>query len=172
MISYKEKLNAITTFIFDVDGVITNGDIVLHANEFIRTLNVKDAYAIQHATKNGYYIFIITGGSSEEVKRRLLELGVKEVHLKSSNKLSVYEKIKTDYTLKDEEVLYMGDDIPDYPVMKKVGVATCPQDSAIEIKRICDYQSPVFGGKGCVRDVIEQTMRLHGKWFTEESMIW
>lgn len=172
MTSYKEKLAKISTFIFDVDGVITNGDIVLHANEFIRTLNVKDAYAIQHASKSGYPIFIITGGSSEEVKKRLLELGVKEVHLKSSKKLDVYEKIKADYSLCDEEILYMGDDIPDYLVMKKVGVATCPQDAAVEIKQICHYHSPVLGGKGCVRDVIEQTMRLHGKWFTEESVIW
>lgn len=172
MTSYKEKLAKISTFIFDVDGVLTNGDILLFANDFVRTLNAKDAYAIQHAAKNNYQFFIITGGSSEEVKKRLLELGVKEVHLKSSKKIDVYEKIKADYSLSDEEILYMGDDIPDYLVMKKVGVATCPQDAAVEIKQICDYQSPYFGGKGCVRDIIEQTLRLQGKWFTEDSVIW
>ena len=112
---------------------------------------------------------IITGGSSEEVKKRLLGLGATEVCLKSSNKLEVYESLKLKYNFTDEEALYMGDDIPDYPVLKKVGVSTCPQDAAVEIKEIVDYHSPYNGGQQCVRDVIEQTLRLQGKWFTEGS---
>ena len=172
MISYKERLNPITTFIFDVDGVLTNGDVILFKDDFVRTMNSKDAYALQNAVNHGYKVFVITGGSSEEVKQRLLELGVTEVHLKSSNKLMVYLSIKEAHSLKDEEILYMGDDIPDYPVLEKVGLACCPQDAAIEIKQVSHYQSPYFGGKGCVRDVIEQTMRLHGHWFTDKSMHW
>lgn len=172
MISYKERLNSITTFIFDVDGVLTNGDVLLYNNEFVRSMNSKDAYALQNAVKHGYKIFIITGGNSEEVKNRLLDLGVTEVHLKSSNKLMVYNSIKSAHNLVDEEILYMGDDIPDYPVLEKVGIACCPQDAAVEIKQISHYQSPFFGGRGCVRDIIEQTMRLHGHWFSTEGFTW
>ena len=95
-----------------------------------------------------------------------------EVFLSSHDKIKVYQDCKEKYGFEDEETLYMGDDIPDYYVMKKVGVATCPQDSAVEIKEICHYQSPIMGGKGCVRDVIEQTLRVQKKWFTAEAFIW
>ncbi len=172
MISYKERLHAITTFMFDVDGVLTNGDVILYNNEVIRTMNSKDSYVMQLAIKLGYKIFIITGGRSQEVKDRLLDLGVNEVHLRCSNKLEVYEGIKQAHGLLDAEVLYMGDDIPDFEVLLQVGLATCPQDAAVDIKRICHYQSPFLGGQGCVRDVIEQTLRLHGKWMGELSMHW
>lgn len=172
MKSYKEKLPNITTFIFDVDGVFTNGEVMLFENQVVRTMHSKDGYAVQYASKIGFKIFVITGGYSEEVKLRLLNLGVKEVHLRTHNKLIVYNEIKTKHQLNDSEILYMGDDIPDYEVMTKVGVATCPQDAAPEIKSISHYQSPINGGKGCVRDVIEQTLRVHGKWFGEGSMIW
>jgi 3-deoxy-D-manno-octulosonate 8-phosphate phosphatase (KDO 8-P phosphatase) len=172
MISYKEKLPNITTFIFDVDGVLTNGDVLLIGGEIVRILNSRDGYALQHANKKGYRILIITGGSSEEVKTRLLDLGATEVHLKSKNKLSVYKVLQKKYGFSDEEVLYMGDDIPDYPVLETVGVSTCPQDAAVEIKEICDYQSPYNGGRHCVRDVIEQTLRVQGKWFDEDGFEW
>jgi 3-deoxy-D-manno-octulosonate 8-phosphate phosphatase (KDO 8-P phosphatase) len=170
--SYKEKLNAVKYFIFDVDGVLTDGSVQLIGEGFIRTLNSKDGYALQYAAKKGYNIFVITGGSSQEVASRLLSAGAKEVHLHAKNKTKVYESLKNKYGFKDEEVLYMGDDIPDYPVLKVVGVATCPQDAAVEIKAISHYQSPYFGGKGCVRDVIEQTMRVQGKWFNEDAFEW
>lgn len=170
--SYKEKLNSVKYFIFDVDGVLTDGSVQLINGGFIRTLNSKDGYALQYAAKKGYGIFVITGGSSQEVADRLLSAGAKEVHLHSKNKKAVYESLKNKYSFKDEEVLYMGDDIPDYPVLKIVGIATCPQDAAVEIKAISDYQSPYFGGKGCVRDVIEQTMRVQGKWFNEDAFEW
>jgi 3-deoxy-D-manno-octulosonate 8-phosphate phosphatase (KDO 8-P phosphatase) len=172
MTSYKEKLPKITTFIFDVDGVLTNGDVLLIGDDVVRVLNSRDGYALQHARKKGYRILIVTGGSSEQVSRRLTDLGAEEVCLRSKNKLTVYESLKTKYQFSDEEVLYMGDDIPDYPVLQVVGVSTCPQDAAVEIKEICDYQSPYNGGKHCVRDVIEQTLRVQGKWFDEDGFEW
>lgn len=172
MISYKERLNHITTFMFDVDGVLTNGDVMLFQNEIIRTLNSRDAYALQYAVKMGYKIMIVTGGSSQEVKDRLLGMGVHEVHLSSYNKLNVYNSIKEKHNLTDAEILYMGDDIPDYEVMSVSGVAACPQDAAIEIKQISHYQSPFNGGRHCVRDVIEQTLRVQHKWFSEDAFEW
>ena len=172
MISYKERLNHITTFLFDVDGVLTNGEIILFKDEIVRKLNSRDAYALQYAVKMGFKIMIVTGGNSEEVKACLLSLGVNEVHLASSNKLAVYTNIKQRHGLRDEEILYMGDDIPDYQVMLKAGVAACPQDAAIEIKHISHYQSPFNGGEYCVRDVIEQTLRVQKKWFTETAFTW
>lgn len=170
--SYKQKLSEITTFIFDVDGVLTNGNVILFKDEVVRTLNSRDGYAIQHAAKKGFKILVITGGNSIEVKHRLLKLGATEVRLKSSDKLTVYNELKKKYNFLDGEVLYMGDDIPDYPVMKEVGIATCPQDAAVEIKEIAHYHSPYTGGNHCVRDVIEQTLRVQGKWFENDSFQW
>ena len=172
MTSYKEKLNDIKTFIFDVDGVLTDGKIILYNGDLLRTLNSRDGYALQYAIKKGYQIFIITGGSSEEVKDRLEDLGVTEVRLRSKNKISVYRDLQKQYNFKSEETLYMGDDIPDYEVLKEVGMATCPQDAAVEIKAICDYQSLRNGGDHCVRDVIEQTLRVQGNWFAEDALNW
>lgn len=172
MTSYKEKLNDIKTFIFDVDGVLTDGKIILYNGEFLRTLNSRDGYALQYAIKKGYQIFVITGGSSQEVKDRLEDLGVTEVRLRSKNKISVYKELQEQYNFKSDETLYMGDDIPDYEVLKEVGMATCPQDAAVEIKAICHYQSPKNGGEHCVRDVIEQTLRVQGNWFTEGALNW
>ena len=172
MKSYKEKLPAIKTFIFDVDGVLTTGEVILNDGKVIRTMHSKDGYAIQYAVKMGYRILIITGGNSVDVKDRLLGLGIQEVFLSAHNKVEVYQHCKEKYGFDDLEVLYMGDDIPDYKVMQIVGVSTCPQDSAIEIKAMCDYQSPIGGGKGCVRDVIEQTLRCQGNWFTEKAFAW
>jgi 3-deoxy-D-manno-octulosonate 8-phosphate phosphatase (KDO 8-P phosphatase) len=172
MKSYKELLKNITTFIFDVDGVLTDGQVLMMNNDFFRSLNSKDAYAIQYAIKNKYAIYIITGGNSEDVKQRLLGLGVNEVYLKSSNKHDVYELIKAKYKLRNDEILYMGDDIPDFQVMKSCGLAAAPQDACAEIKAISHYQSPYLGGKGCVRDVIEQVMKVQDKWFKEGAMIW
>lgn len=170
--SYKQKLNAVKYFIFDVDGVLTDGSVQLISGGFVRTLNSKDGYALQYAAKNGYSIFIITGGSSKEVAERLLSAGAKEVHLNAKNKLHIYNELKLKYGFQDEEVLYMGDDIPDFPVLKIVGAATCPQDASVEIKSISHYQSPYFGGKGCVRDVIEQTLRVQGNWFNKSAFEW
>ena len=120
----------------------------------------------------GYRILFITAGDSPAVESRLMNLGVTEVCMKAKNKADVYASLKEKYGFTDAEVLYMGDDIPDYHVMQQVGVSTCPQDAAMEIKAMCDYQSPYSGGNHCVRDVIEQTLRVQGKWFTEKAFEW
>ena len=170
--SYKEKLKAITTFIFDVDGVLTDGKVYLMRDEVVRALNSKDGYSLQYASKMNYVLFIITGGYSEDLKKRLIDLGIKDVFLRSSNKLEVYNKLKEAHGFEDSQVLYMGDDIPDIPVLRIAGVSCCPQDAAIDVKEIVDYQSPIEGGKGCVRDVIEQTMRVQGNWLKDSAYHW
>ncbi len=172
MVNYKQKLNDVRVFIFDVDGVLTTGDVYLIQDQMVRVFNSKDGYAMQFAAKLGYKIFVITGGSNPQVRERLLDLGVLEVRLKSSDKVQVYEDLKSQYGFSDSQVLYMGDDIPDYKVMEMVGVSACPQDAAVEIKAMADYQSPYNGGRHCVRDVIEQTLRVHGVWFNDEAHHW
>lgn len=165
MENFKQKLNHIKTFLFDVDGVLTNGQVmILSSGEIVRNMHSKDGYALQLAVKKGYRIAIITGGNSQSVKQILQGLGIQDVFLNQSDKLSCYENYKELYHLSDHEVLYMGDDLPDYAVMKQVGLATCPQNSAYEIKEICHYISTRKGGEGCVRDIIEQVMRCQGTW--------
>ena len=162
--NFKIKLKRIRCFIFDVDGVLTNGMLIVMPDELFRTMNIRDGYALKEAIVAGYLVAIISGGKSESVKKRLANLGVNDVFLGVENKMDKLEEIKSLYKLADEEILFMGDDLPDYEVMRKAGVACCPADSVSEIKSISDYISPVRGGYGCVRDVIEQVMRLHGKW--------
>ena len=170
--NYKEKLKDITTFILDVDGVLTDGKVYLLKEEVVRALNSKDGYALQYASKNNYAIFIITGGYSEDLKKRLIDLGIKDVFLRSSHKLEVYEGIKEKYNIEDRQVLYMGDDIPDIPVLKVAGVSCCPQDAATDVKENVDYHSPIPGGKGCVREIIEQTLRVQGTWLNDKAYNW
>ncbi len=172
MISYKERLNAINTFIFDVDGVFTDGKISIYQGDFIRSVDSKDFYALQYAIKKGYKVFIITGAHSLELKSFFELVNVTGIHIKSSDKLKVYKAYQEEFGFKDEEVLFMGDDLPDYPLMKVAGCATCPQDAVQEIKSVAHYQSPFNGGKLAVRDVIEQVMRVQGKWFMEDAVIW
>lgn len=170
--NYKEKLKDITTFILDVDGVLTDGKVYLLKEEVVRALNSKDGYALQYASKNNYDIFIITGGYSEDLKKRLIDLGIKDVFLRSSKKIDVYNGIKEKYGIEDKQVLYMGDDIPDIPVLKIAGVSCCPGDAAIDVKEIVDYHSPIDGGKGCVREIIEQTLRVQGTWLNDKAYHW
>ncbi|MFN3555302.1 MAG: KdsC family phosphatase [Bacteroidales bacterium] len=173
MANYKALLSKITTFIFDVDGVMTDGIVLLTPDgQMLRTMNVKDGYALQLAVKKGYRIIIISGGNSEAVRQRFQGLGIKEIHLAIGNKLEVFHKIVKEDNLQMEEILYMGDDIPDYEIMNEVGVAACPSDAAEEIKHVSRYISPVAGGKGCVRDVLEQVMKVQGKWFNEDGFHW
>lgn len=172
MESFKTLLPQIKTLIFDVDGVMTDGSVMLYAGEVVRSMNSKDSYAIQYAAKLGYSIFVITGGNSEEVKMRLESLGVKEVILSAHNKVLFYNNLKDKYGFNDSEVLYMGDDIPDMELLRQVGLSTCPADAAIEIKAISSYVSPAMGGKGCVRDVIEQILRVQGNWMLPEAHEW
>lgn len=166
--SYKQRLKKISTFILDIDGVITDGQLLMHpSGEFLRNMSTRDGYAIKKAANSGFNVIIISGGESESMRKRLSYLDVKEIHMGVSDKLSVYKGIKKSYGLKNKEVLYMGDDIPDYDIMKEVGIATCPKDAVNEIKDISDYISHFKGGKGAVRDVIEQTLKIHKKWILE-----
>ncbi len=171
--NYKEVFKDITTVVLDVDGVLTNGDIILMPGmQPVRKMNAKDGYAMQLAVRNGIRMAIITGGRSPEVKERLNGLGITDVYLGASSKMESYEDLKMCYDLKDEEILYMGDDLPDYDIMKIVGLAAAPQDAAPEIKSVADYVSPIDGGRGCVRDVLEQLLKIHGKWARHEDRTW
>lgn len=163
--SYKEIMNDITTFIFDVDGVLTDGSVFVNNNgDMLRTMNIRDGYALKTAVENGYNVCVISGGSNEGVRIRLRNLGITNIHLGTSDKVETFDEYIDVHDIKAEQVLYMGDDIPDYHVMKIVGLPTCPQDACPEIKGISKYISHRNGGKGAVRDVIEQVMKVQGKW--------
>jgi len=171
--NYKEKLQPITTFIFDYDGVLTDGTVYPSADgEMMRSANVKDGYALQLAVKKGYNIAIISGGQSKTMEKRMEALKITDVFLGVRNKKEVFDKYVEDHQLKMEEILYMGDDIPDYQLLKLVGVSTCPADAAEEILEIVDYISHRPGGKGAVRDILRQVMKLQGKWFDDEAFYW
>ena len=165
--SYKEIMNNITTFIFDVDGVLTDSSVfITNEGEILRTMNIRDGYAMKAAVESGYNVCIISGGSNEGVRVRLRNLGITDIHLGSPDKVETYKEYIELYNIKPETVLYMGDDIPDYHVMKLVGLPTCPQDASSEIKAISKYISHKNGGKGAARDVIEQVMKVQEKWMT------
>lgn len=168
MKNYKENLKDITTFIFDYDGVMTQGDVLVDADGVpLRSSNVKDGYAIQLAVRLGYNVAIITGGYSVSIEKRMMMLGVKDVFVRSANKVEVLQKYMETNSLKPEQIVYMGDDIPDYPVMKMVGLPVCPADASSEIKDISLYISQYNGGKGAVRDIIEQVLKAQDKWMKD-----
>ncbi|WP_296317722.1 KdsC family phosphatase [Winogradskyella sp. UBA3174] len=163
--SYKEYLADITTFIFDVDGVLTDGTITVTTDgEMLRTMNIKDGFALKTATDAGFNMCIISGGSNEGVRRRLAGLGIKDIYLGAHNKIEQLNTYLNKRNIEKSQVLYMGDDIPDYPVMKLVGLPCCPQDAVAEIKAVSKYISHKNGGEGAVRDVIEQVLKVQGKW--------
>ena len=163
--SYKEIMNDITTFIFDVDGVLTDGSVhITPTGEMLRTMNIRDGFAMKAAIESGYKVCIISGGSNEGVRTRLRNLGITDIYMATPNKVETFEEYCELYTISPEHVLYMGDDIPDFHVMQLVGLPTCPQDSSPEIKGISNYISHKNGGKGAARDVIEQVMKVQGKW--------
>lgn len=163
--SYKEYLEHITTFIFDVDGVLTNATItVTTSGELLRTMNMKDGYGLKTAVDSGFNVCIISGGSNEGVRMRLAGLGISDIYLGAHNKIEQLQDYIKRKGIKSENVLYMGDDIPDFPVMKLVGLPCCPQDAVPEIKTISKYISHKKGGEGAVRDVIEQVLKVQGKW--------
>ena len=160
-----ELFKDITTFVFDVDGVLTDGSVLLLDNGLqARQMNIKDGLALQMALKNGYKVIIISGGSSEPVIKRLQYLGLEEVHLGLKDKLKFFEGIMQQYSLNWNEVLYMGDDLPDLPMLENVGLSACPADAVPEVKSASKYISSFTGGKGAVRDVIEKVLRLNGHW--------
>ncbi len=163
--SYKELMNHITTFILDVDGVLTDSSVhVTSTGEMLRVMNIRDGYAMKAAIESGYHVCVISGGSNEGVRIRLENLGITEIYLGAPDKVKLFEEYIKAYNIKPEQVLYMGDDIPDYHVMQRVGLPACPQDSAPEIKAISKYVSHKNGGRGAVRDVIEQVMKVQHKW--------
>jgi len=160
-----EKFRHITTFVFDVDGVLTDGNLFLLGDGLMaRRMNIKDGYALQLAVKKGYHVLIISGGDSLEVKDRLLKLGIKDVWMKATDKKNILGDYMKQHALAKEAVLYMGDDIPDGQVMRITGLPCCPADAVQEIKEISLYTSHIKGGDGCVRDVIEKVMKLRGDW--------
>jgi 3-deoxy-D-manno-octulosonate 8-phosphate phosphatase (KDO 8-P phosphatase) len=162
-----EKFADINTFIFDVDGVLTNSQlIVLEDGKLLRQMNVRDGYAIKRAIDMGYRVAIITGGKSEGVVSRLQGLGVVDIYYGISDKVEAYREFMYLYDdeISDENVMYMGDDVPDYEVMRLVGIPACPNDACAEILSIATYVSQAKGGEGAVRDVIERTLRLKGNW--------
>ena len=173
MSNYKEKLGKISTFIFDYDGVLTDGTVYPSADgEMMRSANVKDGYALQLAVKKGYHIAIISGGKSKTMEKRMEALKINDVFLGVHNKKEVFDAYVKEKGLETHEILYMGDDIPDYQLLQLVGVATCPSDAAEEILEIVDYISHKAGGKGAVRDIIRQVMKLQNKWFDEDAFFW
>jgi 3-deoxy-D-manno-octulosonate 8-phosphate phosphatase (KDO 8-P phosphatase) len=171
--NFKEDLKKIRAFAFDVDGVLSDPRVLLSAEgELLRTMNTKDGYALQYAVKRGYPIAIITGGRTESVAVRFSQLGIQDIYLGASDKVKDFEDFCQKYSLDDSEILYMGDDLPDYEVMCRAGVACCPADAVEEIKSVSVYISHIKGGDGCVRDIIEQVLRLHGRWMDWEAFIW
>jgi len=165
MKSYKEIMNDINTFVLDVDGVLTDGKLhVTQDGEILRNMNVRDGFAIKTAIENGYNICIISGGQNQGVRLRLRALGVTDIYLGVADKVEVFEQYIDIFKINPMQVLYMGDDIPDYQVMKLVGLPTCPQNAVQEIKSISKYISHLNGGNGAVRDVIEQVMKVQEKW--------
>jgi len=163
--NFKTKLKNITTLIFDIDGVMTDGKVYFMPDGTpLRSLNSKDSYALQLAAKKGYRLVVISGGNSEAVKNALHNLGIENVFLKQHDKLNCYKDFIVEHGLDEKTILYMGDDLPDYEVMQRVAVATCPADAAVEIKNSCIYISHHKGGEGCVRDIVEQVLRVQGNW--------
>ncbi len=164
-----EQIKHITAFILDVDGVLTDGNVlVTESGEQLRTFSIRDGYALQLAVKKGYHVAAISGGRSKGVEFRLKGLGITDVFLGLDSKKDTYDRFISSKKLDPVQVLYMGDDIPDLPVMKKAGLAACPADAAEEVKAISHYISPKQGGKGCVRDIIEKVLKIRGDWSDED----
>ncbi|MFN8243484.1 MAG: HAD hydrolase family protein [Ferruginibacter sp.] len=161
----------ITTFVFDVDGVLTDGSLlILNDGSWARTMNIKDGYALQLAVKKGYRVVVISGGSSEAVKERLHKLGITDVFMPATDKKQILAAYASRHGLRREQILFMGDDMPDYEVMQLAGLPCCPADAVPEIKQLSVYISPLEGGKGCVRDVIEKVLKLNNHWDADTAI--
>ena len=169
--SYKEYLNKITTLIFDVDGVLTDGTIIVATNgDIYRKMHTKDGFALKTAVDKGFNVCIISGGNNEGVRLRLKGLGIKDVFLGAHHKTETMNTYLEENNIRKEQVLYMGDDIPDLHVMQEVGLPCCPQDAVQEIKKVSKYISHKKGGKGCARDVIEQVLKVQNKWLDSDRV--
>jgi 3-deoxy-D-manno-octulosonate 8-phosphate phosphatase (KDO 8-P phosphatase) len=166
-----ELFKPITTFVFDVDGVLTDGTVLVLPNGLqARRMNIKDGFALQMALKHHYKVKIISGGTSPEVKDRLEKLGVTDISMAVTDKKSFLHQFMEKEGLKKEQVLYMGDDMPDIPALLEVGLSCCPADSVTEVKEVVNYISPLNGGSACVRDVIEKVLKLNGHWHLSEDV--
>ena len=173
MSNFKEELLRVKAFVFDIDGVLSLQTINLNAFGVPnRTVNLRDGYALQLAVRKGYHVAVISGGNSKEYKKRLNYLGINDIYLNCRAKVDHFKKFVKKYDLSISEVLYMGDDIPDFEIMKMTGVPVCPSDADSEIKQISVYISDKKGGEGCVRDIIEQVLRLHNKWMDSDAFTW
>lgn len=173
MSSINYDLKKIKAFVFDVDGVLSCETVPLHPDgDPMRTVNIKDGYAMQLAVKKGYHVAIITGAYTEAVKLRYSRLGLTYIYMKSAIKIHDYHDFLEKTGLKSEEVIYVGDDIPDYEVMKEAGLSVAPADAAPEIKQVAKYISHKEGGHGVARDVIEQTLKAQGHWMGDEAFGW
>lgn len=163
--NYKQALTKITTMIFDIDGVFTDGKVLIMDNgEMVRNMYGKDGYALHLALAKGYRLVVISGGNNIAVRAALKRAGLKDIFINQHDKMECYSNYVKAHNLKHEEILYMGDDLPDHAVMSIVGLAVCPKDSVPEIKEICKYVSDRNGGEGCVRDIIEQVLKSQDKW--------
>jgi 3-deoxy-D-manno-octulosonate 8-phosphate phosphatase (KDO 8-P phosphatase) len=168
MINY--DLQRIKAVVFDVDGVLSAETITLNADgEPLRTVNIKDGYAIQLAVKMGLRVVILTGGRTEAIRLRYQRLGVEDIYMGCAVKIRTYDEFLSKYQLTDPEVMYMGDDVPDVEILNRVGCPVCPLDACADVKKCCIYVSPYKGGYGCGRDVIEQVLRAQGKWLSDEK---
>jgi 3-deoxy-D-manno-octulosonate 8-phosphate phosphatase (KDO 8-P phosphatase) len=166
-----ERLRQVKVFVFDVDGVLTDGTLYVFDNgEQVRRMSIKDGFALQLAVKKGYRIIVISGSFSEAVVSRLNKLGITDVFMRVTNKKEKLQELLQQHQANWHEVLFMGDDIPDYTVMKVAGVACAPSDAAVEIKQAAHYISPLPGGSGCVREMIEKVLKLHGHWELETDV--
>ena len=167
--SYKEKLIKIKNFVFDVDGVFTDGSIIVdNSGNELRVFSTRDGIAVKLATDKGYNFCVISGGKNEGVRKRLNKLGIKNVYLGVNNKMEVFKSFMNDNNLKTTETMFMGDDIPDIQILKTVGLSCCPNDAANEVREVVDYISIKKGGEGCVRDIIEQILTIQKNWIENE----
>ena len=168
--NFKEEIAKIEAFVFDVDGVFTDGRITLTPEgEFIRSYNSKDGYAVAYALKKGYKVCIISGGRGKALEMRFKMLGANKIITGCMDKIVELQQFMEEYGLKNHQVAFMGDDLPDLEAMAHCGIAVCPSDAAAEIVEISHYVSPFRGGEGCVRDIIEQVLRARGDWAHEKG---
>ena len=171
--NYKTKLANIEVFAFDYDGVFTDGTVLLMPDgSEVRQASTRDGFAVQWAVKQGLKLALLTGGSEKAVATRMVKLGVEEVHLRCEDKFESLKALCEKLQIPLDKVAYMGDDIPDIVAMREVGLAACPEDAVEEVRNIAHYISPKGGGKGCVRDLLEQAMRLKGVWYSENAHKW
>lgn len=168
-----DKLKDIKAFIFDIDGVLTTGSVlVTEEGHMLRSVNIKDGYALQHAIKQGVKIAFISGGNSQGMILRLKGLGVEDIFMGQKHKTEAYEQLKQKWQLSDSEICYMGDDMPDLAVLTKAGLAACPADACTDVIKTCAYISPFNGGQGCTREILETYLRIHDKWYNDDSHTW